>query len=160
MWTPRRQSLSGTHSRALCRPSWSAGVSDIDHAGAILVLDTELVDEAPILDLRVRKAVRRNGARLVVVSSRPSTLDPNASAALRFSPGAAEAALGALAASLGSARASSASLDDLARKARASEGFRAARTPPRVRQRRRPPQARCAPPPTCCATPVTCRLWG
>ena len=39
------------------------------------MLDTELVDEAPILDLRVRKAVRRNGARLVVASSRPSTLD-------------------------------------------------------------------------------------
>jgi NADH-quinone oxidoreductase subunit G len=117
--------LSGPHARALARPDLSAGVSDIDYAGAILVLDTELVDEAPILDLRVRKAVRRNGARLVVASSRPSTLDANASAALRFSPGAAEAALGALAASLGSSRASSASLDDLARKARASEGFRA-----------------------------------
>ena len=36
-------------------------MSDNDHARAILVLDTELVDEAPILDLRVRKAVRRNG---------------------------------------------------------------------------------------------------
>ena len=116
--------VSGAHARALARPDLSAKVSDIDHAGAILVLDTELVDEAPILDLRVRKAVRRNGARLVVASARPSTLDPNASAALRFAPGAAEAVLGALGAALGSSRASSASPDELARSARASEGFR------------------------------------
>jgi len=96
--------LFAPHARTLARRELSAKVSDIDHAGAILVLDTELVDEAPILDLRVRKAVRRNGARLVVASSRPSTLDPNAHATLRFAPGTAEAALAALAAALGSAR--------------------------------------------------------
>ncbi|MEA2402380.1 MAG: NADH-quinone oxidoreductase subunit [Thermoleophilaceae bacterium] len=115
--------LSGEHARALARPQLGAKVSDIDHADAILVLDAELVEEAPILDLRVRKAVRRNHARLVVASSRPSTLDRNASAALRFAPGTAEAALGALAAALGSPRASG-SLDELAAKARASAGFR------------------------------------
>jgi NADH-quinone oxidoreductase subunit G len=113
----------GALARALARVDLSARVSDIDHADAILVLDTELVDEAPILDLRVRKAVRRNGARLVVASSRPSTLDNAASAALRFAPGASEAALGALAAALRSPRADSASLDDLARSARAQQGF-------------------------------------
>jgi NADH-quinone oxidoreductase subunit G len=100
--------LSGAHARALARPDLSAKVSDIDHAGAILVLGTELVDEAPILDLRVRKAVRRNGARLVVASARPSTLDPNASAVWRFGPGSTEAALGELAAALGSPRANGA----------------------------------------------------
>jgi NADH-quinone oxidoreductase subunit G len=115
--------ISARHARILARPDISAKVSDIDHAGAILVLETELVEEAPILDLRVRKAVRRNGARLVVASSRPSTLDPNAGAALRFAPGAAEAALGALAGALGSAR-PSAPVEDLAGRARASEGFR------------------------------------
>ncbi len=115
--------FDGALARALARVDLSARVSDIDHADAILVLDTELVDEAPILDLRVRKAVRRNGARLVVASSRPSTLDNAASAALRFAPGAAEAALGALAAALGSSHADSASLDDLARNARAQQGF-------------------------------------
>jgi NADH-quinone oxidoreductase subunit G len=109
--------------RALTRVDLSARVSDIDHADAILVVDTELVDEAPILDLRVRKAVRRNGARLVVASSRPSTLDGAASAALRFAPGAAEAALGALAAALGSPRADTGALDDLARGARAEAGY-------------------------------------
>ena len=117
--------LSGAHARALARPDLSARVSDIDHAGAILVLDTELVEEAPILDLRVRKAVRRNGARLVVASSRPSTLDPNASAALRFAPGAAEAALAALASALGSSRASGQEVSAFARAGRISAGFRA-----------------------------------
>jgi NADH-quinone oxidoreductase subunit G len=109
--------LSGTHARALARPDLSAKVSDIDHADAILVLDTELVDEAPILDLRVRKAVRRNGAQLVVASARPSTLDPNATAVMRFALGGAEAAVGALAGALGSPRASERATDDAGREA-------------------------------------------
>src|SRR5215216_6551497 len=113
----------GSLARALARVELSARVSDIDHADAILVLDTEPVDEAPILDLRVRKAVRRSGARLVVASSRPSTLDPSASSILRFAPGAAEAAIAALAAETGSPRTSGASLDELARRAGASAGF-------------------------------------
>jgi NADH-quinone oxidoreductase subunit G len=113
--------LDGAQARALARPDLSAKVSDIDHADAILVLDTELVDEAPILDLRVRKAVRRNGARLVVASSRPSTLDPNASAALRFAPGTTEAALAALAAALGSPRAAGKDVTSLSRSARATD---------------------------------------
>jgi NADH-quinone oxidoreductase subunit G len=115
--------------RALARVDLSARVSDIDHADAILVLDTELVDEAPILDLRVRKAVRRNNARLVVASSRPSTLDSAARAALRFAPGAAEAAMAGLAAALGSPRTSGASLDELARRAGATTGFIPGRPP-------------------------------
>jgi NADH-quinone oxidoreductase subunit G len=120
----RAAGLSGAHARTFARPGLSAKVSDIDHADAILVLGTELVDEAPILDLRVRKAVRRNGARLVVASSRPSTLDPNSSAALRYAPGAAEATVAALAAALGSPRASGADVASLSSAARASAGFR------------------------------------
>jgi NADH-quinone oxidoreductase subunit G len=114
----------GSQARMLARPDLSARVSDIDHAGAILVLDTELVDEAPILDLRVRKAARRNGARLVVVSSRPSSLDANAAAALRFAPGGAEGTLGALAAALASPRASESDLAATAARSRATAGFR------------------------------------
>jgi NADH-quinone oxidoreductase subunit G len=109
--------------RALARTDLAAKVSDLDHAGAILVVDVEPVEQAPILDLRIRKAVRRNRARLVVASSRPSTLDPNADAALRFAPGSTEAALGALAAALGSPRTAGAAFDDLARRADATRGF-------------------------------------
>ncbi len=90
--------------RVLARPDLSARVSDIDHAGAVLIVETELVDESPILDLRVRKAARRNGTKVVTLTSRPGTLEPNAAASVRFAPGAAEAALAALASNLGSSR--------------------------------------------------------
>ena len=67
--------------------------------------------------------MRRNGARLVSPRRGPSTLDANADAALRFAPGAAEAALAALAAALDSPRAADASLDALAERAGAVAGF-------------------------------------
>jgi NADH-quinone oxidoreductase subunit G len=117
--------LDAAQARVLARPDISAAVPDIDHADAILVLDTELVDEAPILDLRVRKAVRRNRARLVVASSRPSTLDPNASAIVRFAPGAVEAAVAGLAAALGSPRAREMNVGAFAEAAGAAAGWRA-----------------------------------
>jgi NADH-quinone oxidoreductase subunit G len=56
----------------------------------------------------------------VVASSRPSTLDPNAHAVLRFAPGSAEAALMALLAALGSPRAAG-PVEYLAGSAHASE---------------------------------------
>ncbi|MDP8943066.1 MAG: 2Fe-2S iron-sulfur cluster-binding protein, partial [Actinomycetota bacterium] len=89
------------HARALARPDVSAKVSDIDAAGTVLVLGTELVDESPILDLRVRKAKRRGRVRIVVAGSRPGLLDPNADAIVRFAPGAEEAAIAALVRALG-----------------------------------------------------------
>jgi NADH-quinone oxidoreductase subunit G len=92
--------LDRDQARALSRPDLAATVSDLDFAGVILVLDTELVEESPILDLRVRKAARRNAVKVVVASSRPSTLDAEADALVRFAPGAAEATLGALAAAI------------------------------------------------------------
>ncbi len=88
--------LDPEQARTLARPDLSAAVADLDYAGAVLVLGTELVDEAPILDLRVRKAVRRRGVPLVVAASRPGSLDASAAAVLRYAPGAEEAALAAL----------------------------------------------------------------
>ncbi len=88
---------------ALAHPSLQATVPDIEFAHAVLVLDTELVDDMPILDLRVRKGVRRNRVRLAVATSRPSSLDPNAAAVARFAPGAGEAFAAALSAALGGA---------------------------------------------------------
>jgi NADH-quinone oxidoreductase subunit G len=100
----------------LARPDLTARTSDLDYADAILVFDTELVDEMPILDLRVRKNARRRSTPVVVASSRPSTLDPNASASLRFAPGAAEATLGALVAAV----TGEGDVDDLARRSGAT----------------------------------------
>ena len=100
--------------RVLARPELTARVSDIDYADAVLVVEVEPVDEAPVLDLRVRKARRRHGASVITLTSRPSSLDdpgselgadPGGDVAVRFAPGAAEAALAALAAALGSPRA-------------------------------------------------------
>jgi NADH-quinone oxidoreductase subunit G len=115
--------LDPEQARSLARPDLTARVSDIDFAGAVLVLDTELIDESPILDLRVRKAARRSDTPVVVATSRPSTLDRNATASLRFAPGAAEAAIAALVGALSG----NGDLDDLARRAGSTaDGIRAA----------------------------------
>ncbi|GAC1320105.1 MAG: NADH-quinone oxidoreductase subunit NuoG [Thermoleophilaceae bacterium] len=106
----RGGSIDPGHARMLARPDLSACVSDIDYAATVLVLETDLVEEAPILDLRVRKGTRRRELRLVVASSRPSSLDENAESVLRFAPGAGEAMLGALAAAVAGA-----DVEDLAR---------------------------------------------
>src|SRR4051812_42992943 len=110
--------LDPEQARMLARPDLTARTSDLDFAGAILVVDTELVDEMPILDLRVRKNARRRETPVVVASSHPSSLDRNASAALRFAPGATQAALAALAAALSGTR----EVDDLAGRAGAEAG--------------------------------------
>ncbi|HET7417846.1 MAG TPA: NADH-quinone oxidoreductase subunit NuoG [Solirubrobacterales bacterium] len=73
--------------RRLAEPSVSAKVRDIDEAGAILVLGTDPLQSSPILDLRVRKAIRRNGAKLVVATERPTALDGGAEAIARYAPG-------------------------------------------------------------------------
>ncbi len=117
--------IDGEQARVLARPDLAASVPDIEWAGAVLVIETELVDEAPILDLRVRKGARRHGTKVVTLTSHPSTLDPDAAAALRFAPGAAEAAIGALAAALGSPRAGL-SAAELANRAGLLAGFQPA----------------------------------
>jgi NADH-quinone oxidoreductase subunit G len=89
----------GLHA-ALGAPAVQATVPDVEFAHAVLVLDTELVDDMPILDLRVRKGVRRNQMKLAVATSRPSSLDGNAAAVARFAPGAGEAFVAALEAAL------------------------------------------------------------
>jgi NADH-quinone oxidoreductase subunit G len=86
--------------RALAAPARQASVPDLEYAHAVLVLECEPVDDAPILDLWVRKGVRRHGMRLAVATSRPSSLDPNAGLVVRYAPGCGEALLAALDAAL------------------------------------------------------------
>src|SRR3954465_3279750 len=101
--------------RALGQPGLGATVPDLEYAHPVLVLDCEPVDDMPILDLRIRKGVRRNRARLAVATSRPSSRDPNAELAVRFAPGHgaafAEALAGALANEPYEGRASAAGAD-------------------------------------------------
>jgi NADH-quinone oxidoreductase subunit G len=86
--------------RALAAPALQASVPDLEFAHAVLVLDTEPVDDAPILELRIRKGVRRHQVKLAVATSRPSALDPIAAARVRFAPGQAAALLAGLHAAL------------------------------------------------------------
>ncbi|HEX8121315.1 MAG TPA: NADH-quinone oxidoreductase subunit NuoG [Solirubrobacteraceae bacterium] len=72
---------------ALANPRLQATVADVEYAHTVLVLDCEPIDDAPILDLRIRKGVRRQRTKLVVATSRPSALDANAVASRRFAPG-------------------------------------------------------------------------
>jgi NADH-quinone oxidoreductase subunit G len=85
----------------LAQPSLSARVRDIDAADAIFVLGTDPLHSSPILDLRIRKATRRNGTRLAVATERPTALDGGAEATVRYAPGGATAFLFGLAAALG-----------------------------------------------------------
>jgi NADH-quinone oxidoreductase subunit G len=51
--------------RALGDPALQAKVSDLEFAHAVLVLDADPIEDMPILDLRLRKGVRRHGMKLV-----------------------------------------------------------------------------------------------
>ena len=85
----------------LSRPEIGSSVADLDHADAILVIGVDPLHEMPILDLRIRKAVRRARTKLVVASERPTTLDGGAAEAVRYAPGDAASFLSALAGALG-----------------------------------------------------------
>jgi NADH-quinone oxidoreductase subunit G len=82
--------------RLLSHPDLAASVGDIDGAGSVLVLETDPLNEAPITDLRLRKAVRRFGSKLVIAGSGPTALDGGAVERLTYAPGTAEAFLRAL----------------------------------------------------------------
>ena len=84
----RAGSLPLSLHRALNEPPLQAKVSDLEFAHAVLVLDAEPVNDAPILDLRLRKGVRRHGLQLAVASPRASLLDANAKLSVRYAPGA------------------------------------------------------------------------
>jgi NADH-quinone oxidoreductase subunit G len=82
--------------RALAAPALQATVQDLEFAHTVLVLGTEPLDDSPILDLRIRKGVRRHGVKLAIASARPSTLDPNAELSIRYEPGGEEQFVSAL----------------------------------------------------------------
>ncbi len=50
--------------RALSEPGLQATVTDLEFAHAVLVLETDPIEDAPILDLRLRKGARRHGVRI------------------------------------------------------------------------------------------------
>jgi NADH-quinone oxidoreductase subunit G len=80
----------------LSRPEISVAMHDIDAADALVVVGTDPLHRAPILDLRIRKAIRRHGARLTVATDRPTALDGGAVESVRYPPGGASEALSGL----------------------------------------------------------------
>jgi NADH-quinone oxidoreductase subunit G len=86
---------------ALADPELAASVSDLDRAESILVLGTDPLHSMPIIDLRIRKAVRRNEARLAVATDRPTALDGGAEETARYEPGDMSGFISALASEAG-----------------------------------------------------------
>ncbi len=86
--------------RALGQPALQARVSDLEFAHAVLVLDSEPVNDAPIFDLRLRKGVRRHGLKLAVASPQASSLDGVAALSVRYAQGCGPAFAVALDAAL------------------------------------------------------------
>ena len=77
-------------------------MSDIDDAETVLVVGTDPLHSMPILDLRLRKAMRNQGTRVAVASERPTALDGGSEETLRYAPGEAATVLSNLAAELAS----------------------------------------------------------
>jgi predicted molibdopterin-dependent oxidoreductase YjgC len=69
-------------------------IAALERAGAILLVGLNPIAEQPVLDLRLKKAVRQ-GATLIVVGAEPIDLDQFAAHALRVTPAALPALLGA-----------------------------------------------------------------
>jgi NADH-quinone oxidoreductase subunit G len=86
--------------RALGDPALQASTSDIEFADVALVLDLEPVDDAPILDLRLRKGARRRGLKIAVASPKASTLEQSAALEVRYELGRGAVFAAALAAAL------------------------------------------------------------
>jgi NADH-quinone oxidoreductase subunit G len=97
---------AGTTDRGLLvdvsQPELSARMADIDAAESILVVGADPLHQMPILDLRIRKAMRRSGARVAVATDRPTALDGGAAETARYAPDEAAAFLRALQAELAS----------------------------------------------------------
>jgi NADH-quinone oxidoreductase subunit G len=83
---------------SLSRPDLAAKMADIDSADSVLVVGTDPLHSMPILDLRLRKAARREGTRLAIASERPTAMDGGAEESARYAVGEAAAFLRALAA--------------------------------------------------------------
>jgi NADH-quinone oxidoreductase subunit G len=99
-------------------PDFTVGVTprgtipDLESAATILLWAGDLKEELPVLYLRVRRAVTRLGARLVVVHPRRTGLDDVAAHKVAYKPGDGPDALRRLVAGEGDLAAARAILDD------------------------------------------------
>ncbi|MHB8531891.1 MAG: molybdopterin-dependent oxidoreductase, partial [Solirubrobacteraceae bacterium] len=86
--------------RALGAPALQARTSDLEFAHTVLVIAADPVNDAPILDLRLRKGMRRHGTKVAIAMPGETSLDAGAAMAVRFAPGQGAAFAAALAVAL------------------------------------------------------------
>jgi NADH-quinone oxidoreductase subunit G len=84
-------------------PSVETKIADFEMKSNILIFDSSLADEQPMIFLRVRKAWFQNEAKVVVVTELPTDADQFASAVLRYRPGSQLAAARVLRAAMSGA---------------------------------------------------------
>jgi NADH-quinone oxidoreductase chain G len=65
---------------------WTGSIAGLDRAGVILLLGADPYQRQPVLDLRLRKAIRA-GARIYILTDTPIRLDRLATATLRYRAG-------------------------------------------------------------------------
>ena len=79
--------------RLLNNPKLSVSNAQVETADVVFVVGADPVNQMPTIDLRIRKARRRNGAQIAVAASQPTGLDSVAQQRLSYAPGGAEAVL-------------------------------------------------------------------
>ena len=92
----------------------TSSYSDIEHARTIVVVGGDIEESHQVISLRVKDAVVKDGAQLVLVSSRWSELVPFAAAWIRPTPGHEALAVQALADSIGGSTSGDIASDDAA----------------------------------------------
>lgn len=70
---------------------------NIEAANLVLLIASDPAEELPILELRIKKALRRQGVQLAVLNDQQTLMDKYASQSLRYNVGASQATLAGLA---------------------------------------------------------------
>jgi NADH-quinone oxidoreductase subunit G len=76
-----------THLPAAVPSTVQGTIAELENRASILILGTNLADDAPIVHLRVRKAWFKNAAKVVVAHHGPTDADSFAHTVLRYRPG-------------------------------------------------------------------------
>ncbi|HEX9035778.1 MAG TPA: NADH-quinone oxidoreductase subunit NuoG [Ktedonobacterales bacterium] len=66
--------------------AWTDSIAGLEHASTIVLLGTDTYHRQPIVDLRIRRAIRK-GARVWVVTPETARLDRLAAGVIRYMPG-------------------------------------------------------------------------
>ncbi|OCP00645.1 MULTISPECIES: NADH-quinone oxidoreductase subunit NuoG [unclassified Ensifer] len=91
-----------------------APLEEVIGVDSLLVIGCNVTEENPVTEYLLRDAARRRGARLLMLSTRPSRLDADAEAVVRVPPGREATSLAALVAALAAAAGDKLSGDVLA----------------------------------------------